>query len=662
MKRIENPEIKQYLEDFAISTLSDCELFTKTFGKNFAKKRLKLNLDKVYTNETNKILRGYYDFLNKFIILCTDEENDKLLTSMDIEENTSLQETILHESVHAILNKTNLECLYSGVLFSTGIQEMYFTGNELGRGLNEGLTQWICGKAGYFSEEYVTLTNFINELELAIGEKRVMKMGKGNISSNISKQLEMSPKECRAFLALADEIYNLQKSVNELCYVINTLEDYQKIDELPEEEKDIIKGEYTKLKQFSIFNSIISSNNINLQDAGEVENQTAVFEKMLEEKESQIIQDKSEFESLIFAKYFQAEFEELKQMDDIPANKLVKFDDLYSLISKEEVTEDSVIGQFKRDYEKVLEKHFENICTKAKEEFEEGTLSGSKIEELQKIITFDSNNTDWKFFNRIAQLACPDEPLLASKILIGLALNQKLNTLNQYSIVKLGIGDLEINACQKNDKVVSALTEDVFIPFDKNDEELDEKNIELDFALEMDEDDKAIINQFLELRDKIRSENPQASIKISNRLIIIDDNNKQSFYLISHGLLLPLINLTPEPIRLNIAPNKIEPLTTSEAKHSCAEEAQYPTIYKKNIFSKLFMFFKQKSLKNTNADIHDNVKKGKNPKKDFKHRICDMSQYSEDTNINNAIPSSIAKAKKENQAIDIQKYSDLDSK
>ena len=58
-KKIENEEIKEYLIDVAVSRLQSCDVFTRTYGEEFASNKLKSNLCKVYTNEINYKRRGY---------------------------------------------------------------------------------------------------------------------------------------------------------------------------------------------------------------------------------------------------------------------------------------------------------------------------------------------------------------------------------------------------------------------------------------------------------------------------------------------------------------------------------------------------------------------------------------------------------------------------
>lgn len=158
-KRILNPEVKEYLIKFVIDTLENCDLFVKTFGSGFAESRLNDNLREVYTNEKSSTSSGYYDFADKSITLCESGVDDKLLAPEDIDSSENKKATILHEAIHAILRKLKEECEEIGVVDVTGIMESYKDDSELGRGLNEGLTNWIVEKAGLKPNGYETLTN-----------------------------------------------------------------------------------------------------------------------------------------------------------------------------------------------------------------------------------------------------------------------------------------------------------------------------------------------------------------------------------------------------------------------------------------------------------------------------------------------------------------------
>lgn len=206
---MENEEIKQYLIQFVENTLNKCEAFSKIYGKEFVKKQLDANLDKVISDIYVKgNCRGMYNPKVKAIILFSEKEDSPPLTISDIENDETLKHNILHEAIHAIFRKNEEQCKELGLRFGTGTDEMYPDGTGLGRGLNEGLTEWICQKAGYKCTAYMTVNNIVRMLELAIGEENIMKLANGDIKGNVTQLLGLDETECRYVLRLVDKIHD----------------------------------------------------------------------------------------------------------------------------------------------------------------------------------------------------------------------------------------------------------------------------------------------------------------------------------------------------------------------------------------------------------------------------------------------------------------------
>lgn len=217
---MENEEIKNYIIQFVEDTLNSCEAFTKVYGKDFVKNRLKLNLDKVIIDvSADNSNTGFYDMDSSNISLFLNNISGQTITIEDIKNNKKLQHSILHESIHAIFKKTREECEHYGIESGTGILEFYENGTELGRGLNEGLTEWICQKAGYGNSAYMSEKNIIRMIELAIGEESVMKLANGHIKDNIANLLQMTEQECVRNLIHIDNINRIEMNPN--------LEDYE---------------------------------------------------------------------------------------------------------------------------------------------------------------------------------------------------------------------------------------------------------------------------------------------------------------------------------------------------------------------------------------------------------------------------------------------------
>ncbi len=260
MEKIENAEVREYLIKFVSETLEECELFTKVFGKGYAKKRLDINLKKVYTNEYNDFYIGYYNYNDKSITICTKNRNEPKLTPKALDTKEETLSLILHESIHAIFNRTDQEKRAYKINNGTGMLEELKNGLEIGRGLNEGLTNWICEKAGYPNLYYEELTNFVKQLELTLGEKRVMKLGKGDIQINIPQILKLPKEYAYAFLSCVDEVYNLEETImlnsekyGNSYYEIKKDEDEKRHEDAIARVESIIFEYYFK-KQFHIFN------------------------------------------------------------------------------------------------------------------------------------------------------------------------------------------------------------------------------------------------------------------------------------------------------------------------------------------------------------------------------------------------------------------------
>ena len=106
MEKIESEELKAYLKRFVIKKLETNKLFVSTYGKGFATRSLDLYLDKVYISEYNKEWRGAHCSSDSSITISTPKDYVFPLTVKDIQNNSSLRATLLHEAIHAILTRS----------------------------------------------------------------------------------------------------------------------------------------------------------------------------------------------------------------------------------------------------------------------------------------------------------------------------------------------------------------------------------------------------------------------------------------------------------------------------------------------------------------------------------------------------------------------------
>lgn len=318
---MENEEIKQYLIDFVVKTLSECKVFSNVYGKEFVEQQLEKNVEKVITDvyvKTN--IKGSYNPKIKAIILLSGQKDSPPLTIEDIENNDILKHYILHEALHAIFEKDKQEYKELGLRYSTGVDEMYLDGTSLGIGLNEGLTEWICQKAGYGCISYTTEFNIVRMLELAIGEENVMKLAKGNIKENVTKLLDLDETECKYILGLIDRIHD------------------------------------NEIKAFTVEKGVDNTSELETLD-----------------------KSISHFEATIFEKYFGEEIADALNSETITPEIMSRMDNIEMLIQGGETPASDIFSsrlplQFKTQiYPEILKKHRETLLTELRNNKKEAT-------------------------------------------------------------------------------------------------------------------------------------------------------------------------------------------------------------------------------------------------------------------------------------------------
>lgn len=520
---------------------------------------------------------------NKSITLYNCENSIK---REDIESDLEIQETTLHECVHAILKKTILECILNGIKYGSGIEEAKVNKEnksitEIGRGANEGYTEWICEKAGYHASTYKELLNYINILELAIGEEKVMSLGKGNINKNIRKQLSMDKLECSSFLAQIDVIYNIEYNSKPYIYqIMDVLNRYKNKNELSSDEQNAIETEYIQIKEGA---SKYWENIKGIQDdcvkkgilESSLEEQIEYFKDIVTLARECEVDSIEEINSTIYDKYFKKELEDLMQIDytevdKIPLETIKKFDKLHDLFDN---TQFLGVEKFREDYKSFDEKLFLSACLKMENAFKEGTLSVGKFKELAELVNRDRDLFNEDFIKYASKTMCQEKSDIVELYLTELCLSNELDKINEYSIVKASANGRSVIAYQRDGKIVEIGND--YLKTSVDDEPT------FDFTLSIKEDDKTIINDFLKLKEQVILENPNATIQIINRLVLVNNENNQECYLITDNKILPA---KIEEIKdINIKLKEDEP-----------EEIKLPSIPRKSIFNKI-----TDALKNT---------------------------------------------------------------
>ena len=69
MSKLENYELRKYAIDYIVSQLENCELFTKVFGEEFARRNAVNNISTVNIVKDDNSILGYYDLEFEAIFL-----------------------------------------------------------------------------------------------------------------------------------------------------------------------------------------------------------------------------------------------------------------------------------------------------------------------------------------------------------------------------------------------------------------------------------------------------------------------------------------------------------------------------------------------------------------------------------------------------------------
>lgn len=395
---MENEQIKQYLISFVEKTLNKCKTFTSVYGKDFIRQRLSINLIKVYTDIYHDVDNGQYSLNDSSIRLFSHNANTDPLTIKDIENDYVYQHDILHEAIHAIFRRLPDECESLGIEDGTGIDEYGNNGMHLGRGFNEGLTEWICKKAGYPLNVYEVESSIVEMFDLAIGEENVIKLAKGGIKENATELLQMSKQDVVSFLSGIDEIWSKENDIYQLERIINKLSNR---DNLPignqEQLKNELGADYDKYSDL-LQNMAYFAKGINISNLHE---QVSYLNRALSYEKNDLAAKIAFTKEDIYLKYFAKEIEELVNSTTISKEAITRLTALYNDISEECTSYSPVLLKFKNEiYPELLEKSplvseskFAEIYKKSKGSINQ-VLGKIKMFFKEKIVDKNKENND----------------------------------------------------------------------------------------------------------------------------------------------------------------------------------------------------------------------------------------------------------------------------
>lgn len=540
MKKIENPAMKSFLVEYVRNTFSNNELFVDVFGKNFAKKRLKANLNKVYTtDEESKKHSGYYCCSTKEITLCRLNKDGKMLSPNDITQDINSEfsqeilQLVLHESVHAIFARDERE---TGINFS---EEIDFP--EYGRALNEGLTEWVTVKAGFDERRiggYRLFYNFVKELELALGPEAVMKLGGAKDIKDVSKILGFEKDFSTIFsLNIADEIYKSNDLERNARIVRQAISDHKPRENFSEEEEN----EYRNFFESNDEGYAIYLDASGLEDSEE--SKIGYMDKIQKDAKEDRLKNKMYFESIVFDKYFRKEFEEFSQMENIPEEEFQRFNELRKYmghISDKDLIFDNkknVLLNFSNKFQEIQKKYAGILWDKLSKDFDSKRITPELLENYEerfKNISLLDENIGLEIFDSVVSEKISgkmqDEPETASVkwLLKELGRKEEIKDFSKYSISIRDTDDGGLSYIYlKDGKPVFSQKGIIGKSFSVKDEI---PMSAIDFTEELGEDVQKRVNNFLDFKSQILRLNPDAQIVILDREIAVCSNGTYTYF------------------------------------------------------------------------------------------------------------------------------------
>lgn len=253
---MEQEEVKR-IQRIIYEQLCKNEYLVKEYTKLGILARIKTYIKDIKIEmDENGILNGWSNINNSEIVICSEEKNIRI---EDLIKNKEKFATLIHESVHKILkNSTG-----TGLLIIADIDEeksIFRNFKEIGRGINEGYTNWITKQCGVKIESYQVLTSINEQIACCIGIKKMTNLSKGGFK-RLARYLNMNDDECIAFTRKLDEIYYLEGLYKEIekieKYLKIQIENLQK-ENLSSEDKILEERSYKEATMQSCFNLIFT--------------------------------------------------------------------------------------------------------------------------------------------------------------------------------------------------------------------------------------------------------------------------------------------------------------------------------------------------------------------------------------------------------------------
>lgn len=524
------------------------------------KRRLDKNIKNLYIGDRNRNALGSYNFFEKTINLYLGEniEKDELVSDKNIS-------TIIHEAVHALFkHRYGTGMLFIKPKIDDGLQKIFSPKadfSEIGRGLNEGFTNWVVQQSGIETNSYRNLTEIISIIYTCIGAEKMIPFASCNYKK-ICNSLHMSTNFGIEFIRQTDELSFLEERLGKINDILAYFEGMQKILQTrnKEEYEELIK-KYGDLVESDILSDILEP------EEKEKMIQILLGEDLLDESKteevSKFIYDKMEIlkeiwkgpeilrknylisdiidkllQSFILNRLEEPEtLEEYERLSEV-------LESIRYLINKNEIKEEpNLWKEISTRINTRTNEALKTILDASREEIKNGTISGSFFEqELKKLITLYSLDRDPEtlangvssFINLITKNSnFPQEQKTLIKYAIS---NNRVKDLPHLSIRTTKSGKSIILNGSLMIGVIDRRKDD-FVQYKKSfrlekDESYKDK---ADWTINIDTDINSLARKFEELRNIKMKENPDTKIYILEGIVAFQTKEGYQFYEVTEG-------------------------------------------------------------------------------------------------------------------------------
>lgn len=525
-KGVYNQEVKEKISQFIEQQLNEYEAFEKVYGKEFARKKLKKNIRSVYTNEQGTAFAGYYNVTDKALTICEEGRNGTMLTMEDILNDRKISHVATHEALHAILNRK--EDKGTGILSNRIDNTGHY--REIGRGANEGLTEWMCSKLGYNDIRYETETNYINQLEQAIGEKNVLRMGKGNFNE-MAQILNLNQEELIEFFSKIDQIEIDESKIRNLSNLNDAISILNRKNSYGAEQ---ISWAENYLEKSDTYRGIENDPDYIqfLQERGLASTETVkqnYFEQKLAEIQSSRKQNIADVDNEIFDRYFKREYEQIKGRETIPDKLFEKYSKLSQSINTTDAKYNGEymgdVTAFNRNFFFLRQRQFNQFLDEQVEKINNGTFSVEDINEAKKRIRefYPENGVDEvgykeRYNEFLGKVLGEGNESAVIKLIQELESTGKLNELPQYQIITTETQQQNSSSQEKGTKGNIVLKNGKIIPEEMTLSEY-----------------SSIAGAFEKFKRTVQAIDPNAKIEWSGKNIAVSSGNAVSFFRIENN-------------------------------------------------------------------------------------------------------------------------------